>query len=121
MRIGKTTATLMISVSVFFDIVEAILAFFAIGLLINRVLVLIKWSIFLIWFWSNHVYVLKSPKRLKIAGVTFIAGLIPVIGALPEFTLGIVKIIHDIRQEDTLKDQSKKQERERMSSGRKRK
>lgn len=100
MRIGALQALLMIGVSVLFDIAELILAFFAIGLIINRIIVIVKWVIFLLWFWFNGVHIIRNPKRRATAGITAIAGLIPIIGALPEFTIGIILTIKDARRED---------------------
>ena len=103
MRISRFTAFLMVSISVFFDIIEFILALLAVGLILNTIIGIIKWFLFWLWFTLRGVKFFGNTKRLKIGAGAFILGLIPVINALPEFTVGIILTIRDVRKEDRVK------------------
>lgn len=103
MRIGRFTAISMVSVSVFFDLIEFILTLLAIGLILNTIIGMVKWFLFWLWFTLLGVKFFGNTKRLKIGAGTFILGLIPIINALPEFTTGILMTIRDVRKEDKVK------------------
>ena len=63
----------------------------------------IKWFLFWLWFTLRGVKFFGNTKRLKIGAGAFVIGLIPVINALPEFTVGIILTIRDVRKEDRVK------------------
>jgi hypothetical protein len=64
-----------------YDGVQAILAFFIIGLLINRFISLFAWLHFYTWFKIKSIHV--RGREMSISGV---AEMIPVLGALPIWT-----------------------------------
>lgn len=97
-KISNMMAVALITVAIAFDILEFGLAFWGVGLFLNRIIVVIKWIIFAIWLAFLGVSILDKPSRLATTGITGFAGLIPVVGALPEFTIGIIILIGTTRE-----------------------
>jgi len=104
-RIGNFTAVAMTTVALILDLIEIVLVFFGIGLIINRLITFVEYSIFILWFWMLDVNFTKltnknAEKRLIIMITTAVIEMIPGIGALPAFTFGVVRMIIVTRAED---------------------
>jgi len=105
-RIGNSTMVVMGIVAFLFDALEvALLAIFGIGLILNRLVVIIKWWIFWFWFGAHDVPFGKlnskdATRRFITMSITMIVGFIPGLGALPEFTFGIIILGILVRAED---------------------
>ena len=98
-------AVLMVLFAFLVDILELGLAISMVGLIINRLIVIIKWLVYTFWFYSLGVPIFKlsgkrAQRRALVLATTFIVGMIPVLGALPEFTLGILATVAMTRFED---------------------
>lgn len=98
-RIGKTKKFFMVSIAICFDILELILAVFLIGAVLNRFITLLEYFLYLMWFMFSKVQFTK-PKNLSRMGGTFLIEMIPVLGALPMFTVGVLMTINNSRRED---------------------
>jgi hypothetical protein len=104
-RIGNLTAIFMIVIAVILDIIEFVLAIFGIGLILNRALTFIEYSVFIFWFWMLGVSFTKfdnkhATRRFYWSLGSMILEFIPIIGALPAFTAGVVRTIFTVRAED---------------------
>lgn len=107
-RIGNFYATGIITLVSVFEVIEFLLVFlWGAGFIVNRILVPIKY--FIVWFLFRLKGVNltsfsgeKAKKRIITLATSFIIGMIPVLGLLPEFAIGIVIILILIRAEDTL-------------------
>jgi hypothetical protein len=75
------TKWFMLATALFYDGVQAILAFFVIGLLINRLITAFAWLHFYTWFKIRDIHV--RGREITSSGV---AEFIPIIGALPIWT-----------------------------------
>jgi predicted tellurium resistance membrane protein TerC len=104
-RIGKGVGIIYILLALIFDILEMVLAFFAIGLVVNRIITLIEYGLFFILFKIKGVLFFKKKTYTK-AG----AELIPVIGSLPIFTYNVWEVIRDSRKEDSTKKEKEVKE-----------
>ncbi len=109
-RISWTTAFLMISLTIVFDLTEIIIdwlgnltAAFGLGLLfwgLNIGGVIFMGLTFFVWFKIKNIPIFTSPKRIATSAITFIGEMIPVINNLPGWTIGIIVIIIISRSED---------------------
>lgn len=91
----------MIGVALFFDGVQAVLAFFGIGLILNSIVSIVAWLVFFLWLHAKGLSygaglkggltAAKSPAAINAA--TLLVGVIPFLNILPERTVGIVAII----------------------------
>lgn len=98
-RIGTGSAFLMVLFAVVCDTIEAIIAAVGVGLILNRFLTIFEYAI--LWPWLAVKGVKPMGKRqMKKFISTFGLELIPVVGALPIFTLGVFLIIRSSRKED---------------------
>ena len=79
----------MIAIALFLDAVQFVLAFFVIGLVINRVIIFFAWVAFWFWFKSLGVKLLGNTKKRVATIGGMIAEALPIIGALPAFTLAL--------------------------------
>jgi len=98
-RIGKTQRFFMVAIAMCFDLLELILAVFLVGAVLNRIITLIEYSIYILWFMFNKIKFTK-PKNLSRLGGTFFIEMIPVLGALPMFSVGVLMTINQSRRED---------------------
>jgi hypothetical protein len=107
-RISNSTMTVMVIIAFLFDLLEiALLLIWGIGLVLNRLVVFIKWWIFWFWFGAKDVPFAKldskkSVQRLAIMAITVLIGIIPGLGALPEFTVGIIALCLLVKAEDKI-------------------
>jgi hypothetical protein len=105
-RISNGTLTVMAIIAFLFDLLEiALLLIWGVGLVLNRLVVFVKWWIFWFWFGSKDVPFLKldskkSVQRFAVIGITSVIGIIPGLGALPEFTIGIIALGLLVKAED---------------------
>ncbi len=104
-RIGKFSMIAMVTAAMIFDLIEAGLGFLAIGLVLNRLIVVVKWFLFWFWFKIKDVHFTKlnsksASRRAVTAISTFLIGMIPILGILPEFTIGIIAMLLLVRVED---------------------
>ncbi len=105
-RIGVFDQTLMLMVAIFFDLLQVfLLFFFGVGLILNRFVTLIEYFIFTLWFFFQGVNIFGSGFFSK-SGSTFIGEIIPGLGSLPLFTLGVWMIIKQSQKEDREKKNS---------------
>lgn len=107
LRIDTFDQILMLMVAAFFDLIQILLLlFFGIGLILNRLVTIIEYFIFTIWFSFQGVNVFGSGFLNKTSS-TFIGEIIPGLGSLPLFTLGIWMIIKQSQKEDREKNNQK--------------
>lgn len=101
-KIGFFTILLMLGVAVVIDIVQFILALFVVGLVINRFISIFAFMLFFLWFLLNDVSFL-SGKRWLSRTISFFGSaggeLVPVVGALPLWTIGIYLTIRSANSE----------------------
>lgn len=96
----------MITFSIFFDLLEILLLFlFGVGLFLNRFITIIEYFIFSLWFFFKGVNVFGSKSIIKTSS-TFLGEMIPALGSLPLFSLGVWMIIKQSQKEDLEKEQS---------------
>jgi len=100
-RIGTLTATAMTTVALFIDGLQALLTFLIIGFIINPLIQIFAWILFYLWFHFNDVKMLEGGLR---KAILFFGGgileLIPIINALPVWTLTTGATILIVKQED---------------------
>lgn len=99
-RIGKITSFLMIFIAIILDIIEFILALFLVGAVVNRIMTILEYPGYWLWFKIKGVSFTKNRKIAGRMGSTFIAEIIPFIGALPMFTVGVWLTIKETIRED---------------------
>src|SRR3989344_2139954 len=88
--LNNTTIALMISVAIFYDVLQWLLAFIFMGWLVSIFALLT----FYVWFKMKGMSFMK-PKRFAAFGGSFIVELIPIINILPAWTLAIVLLALD--------------------------
>ena len=103
-RIGDMQSMLMISVAVVADGVQILLwLLFGVGLIANRFVTIFMFMTFAFWFVLNGVSFLtgsmSTQKMVRFFGASF-GEVIPVIGALPLWTLGIWLTLRSVKKED---------------------
>jgi len=131
-RIGNIQLIIMVLIALAFDAVEAILLFFGVGVVANRVITVLEYFIFGIWFWFNGVTLAKikvgkfakvskgatgtsqalskagakatavNLSKLLWTGGSLIAEMTPIVGGLPIFTLAVVRTAFLSRVEDII-------------------
>lgn len=105
-RINKFDEILMLAFSVSFDLLEILLLFlFGVGLLLNRFITVIEYFIFSLWFFFKGVNVFGSKSIMKTSS-TFLGEMIPALGSLPLFSLGVWMIIKQSQKEDMEKEEN---------------
>ena len=83
--LNNTTIALMISVAIFYDVLQWLLAFIFMGWLVSIFALLT----FYVWFKMKGMSFMK-PKRFAAFGGSFIVELIPIINILPAWTFAII-------------------------------
>jgi hypothetical protein len=101
-RIGSFTKFLMLSVALFFDILEFILEILLIGIIFNRIITILEYLIMWLWFKLKGVSFVGNPKISGRMGGTFILEMIPFLGSLPGFTFGVWSTIKQVGKEDSV-------------------
>jgi hypothetical protein len=100
-KIPNSTALFMIVVALIYDAIGAILDFLLIGIVLNPIFVTpFGWLHFYVWFKRREVNFMDSTKR---AITMFLMGLfeeIPILNALPGWTVGVIILIIIVRSED---------------------
>lgn len=92
-KINKSTAVMMVCVSIFIDLIQFLLNFIPIiGWIVIWIINLIVWLTFYIWFRARGVNFSGSKKANNLA-VAFVLELIPILDALPAWTFAVVSII----------------------------
>tara|TARA_B100001971_G_scaffold135384_1_gene125058 strand:- start:359 stop:751 length:393 start_codon:yes stop_codon:yes gene_type:complete len=111
-RIGNMQGWLMVAVAAAVDIVQILLVFFfGVGLLVNRFITIFAFMMFFFWFALNGVSFLTGKMSMKkmtrFFGTAF-GEIIPVLGALPLWALGIWLTIRSVREEDKVYNKTDK-------------
>lgn len=89
-EIGLVSSILMIIVALAFDTLEVLLTLLAgIGLVLNRVVTIIEYAVFWLWFKLYGIDFLNDSKTSKSMISTFLAEMIPGVGTLPLFSIGV--------------------------------
>lgn len=88
--LNNTTIALMVSVALFFDVLQWLLAFIFMGWLVSIFALLTFYT----WFKMRGMNFVR-PKRAALLGGGFIIELIPIINILPAWTLAIVLLALD--------------------------
>jgi len=83
--LGNPTIILMFVVAIFFDVTQWLLAF----IFMDWLLSIFAYLTFFIWFKIKGISFMK-PKRLFVAGTSFLLEIIPFIAALPALTAAVV-------------------------------
>lgn len=100
-RIPNTTAILMISVALLFDLIQFILTALFIGMILNPVIVTpLAWFTFFLWYKFRGVNITDKVSRFATMTVTPLIEFIPMINALPAWTLGVFIMISIVKAED---------------------
>ena len=111
-RIGNMQGWLMVAVAAAVDIVQILLVFFfGVGLLVNRFITIFAFMMFFFWFALNGVSFLTgkmSMKKMTRFFGTAVGEIIPVLGALPLWALGIWLTIRSVREEDKVYNKTDK-------------
>jgi hypothetical protein len=90
--IENHTAALMISVAVFFDILQWAMAFMAMDWLVS----IFAYLTFGLWFAMKGIPILTK-KRMGALGGSALIEMIPFVAALPAFTAAIVTVVLDAK------------------------
>ncbi len=99
-RISATMTLLLMMTAIFFDVFQAILTFAGgIGLIANRFISLFAMLSFGFWFVMLGVSLLNT-RRLAVSITTSLGEMIPFIGTLPLWTIGIAALIAMVKLED---------------------
>ena len=103
-RVGAAQSALMIGIAVVVDVVNIILVLVVgIGLVANRFIAIFVFMAFAFWFALNGVSFLTGrmsmQKMFRFFGPAF-GEMIPVIGALPLWSLGIWLTLRSVKKED---------------------
>ncbi|MEK7390641.1 MAG: hypothetical protein AAB635_00710 [Patescibacteria group bacterium] len=98
-HINNLTATLMISVAIFYDLIQALFDLLhlipvignVIATVITALLSVVAWLTFYVWFKMHGVH-FNSAKRAITMGAGFLIELMPILNILPAWTLAVVLI-----------------------------
>jgi hypothetical protein len=103
-RISKVTGSLMFSVALFYDALEFLLEWLAVGLVINPLIAIFAGLHFWLWFRLHGVDFMSSPKRMATKWITDIVEFIPTLDALVVaslgHTIGVLILLILVRIED---------------------
>jgi hypothetical protein len=99
-RISGGTKIIMLVFAFFLDLIELILAALIAGIFINRLITIFEYFIYWFWFKIKGVSFSSNAKMGRRFGGTAILEMIPVVGALPGFTLGVYMTIKEVEKED---------------------
>jgi len=105
-RVGVMQSALMIGIAVAVDIVNMLLLiFFGAGLIVNRFITIFVFMVFAFWFALNGVSFLTGrmsmQKMYRFFGPA-VGEMIPVIAALPLWSLGIWLTLRSVKKEDEI-------------------
>jgi Kef-type K+ transport system membrane component KefB len=105
-RVGTIQSILMIGIAIAIDIINIILVLVVgIGIIANRFITLFVFMVFAFWFALNGVSFLTGrmsmQKMFRFFGPAF-GEMIPVIGALPLWTIGIWLTLRSVKKEDEI-------------------
>lgn len=97
--VNNLTATLMISVAFFYDLVQALFDLLhfipvvgnVIATIVTALLSVVAWLTFYVWFKMHGVH-FHTAKRAITMGAGFLIELIPILNILPVWTLAVVLI-----------------------------
>ncbi len=108
-KLTTLTAGLMITVAVIFDIIQALLDLLHFIPLVGNIFAIISTSLLSVFAWLTFYLWMKikgidfaSPKRSLSLGGGFIFELIPILNALPGWTLAVILIIGSMRAEELI-------------------
>ena len=89
--LSNTTIVLMVSVALFYDVLQWLLGFLFMGWLVS----IVAWMTFYVWFKIRGLSFMK-PKRFATFGGSFIIEMIPIVGdILPTWTAAITYLALD--------------------------
>lgn len=103
-HINNVTATLMVSVALFYDLVQALFDLLhiipvvgnVIATVVTALLSVVAWLTFYVWFKMHGVH-FHTAKRAVTMGAGFLIELIPVLNILPAWTLAVILIFMTAR------------------------
>ncbi len=100
-RVDNTQAIFLISASLMVDVVQAIFDLVAVGAIINRIITIFVWPIFLTWFYFLGIKFTKgNGKNLGTSVIGMVIELIPGLDLLPGWTVATIRLIALSRRED---------------------
>ena len=91
------TIVFMVIVAIFFDMLQWLLAFVFMDWLVS----IFAYLTFFVWFRTYHISFMK-PKRVAIAGISFLLEIIPFVAMLPALTGAVVMIALDTKVKKVL-------------------
>ena len=107
-KISNTSAALMLSVATLYDGLQALLAFFLIGFLVNWLISIFAILTFFTWFKIKGVQ-LANIKKSAVLGLAAFLELTPA-GFIPSFVISVGIIIAITRTEDLLLSKKRQEE-----------
>lgn len=107
-KISNTSAGLMLSVAALYDAVQALLAFFVIGLFVNWIITIFAFLTFFTWFKIKGVQ-LANLKKSAVLGLGSFLELTPA-NFIPGWTVSVAIIIAITRTEDRLLSKKRQEE-----------
>lgn len=99
-RIKIWVAACMVIIALTVDGSQMVLTALGIGLVLGPILSVCAYTAFWIWFMILGVSFTSNPKKLFSFGGSGIAEIIPLFGALPVFTAGIITVVMLTMAED---------------------
>ncbi len=104
------TKILMISLALIFDIFEALITLLGIGVFITPILTAIEYMIFGVWFYFEGIKFTGKSNAGPAMMTTFFMEMVPILGALPGLTIGVIISIKSHEAELAEKESKKKEE-----------
>lgn len=100
-RIGGVTKFFMISLAVILDTIEVLLLLIlGSGVVFNRFITIFEYIVYGLWFGANGVFFENLGKDISKTLGTFLGEMVPIVGSMPFFTIGVILLISDSRKED---------------------
>ena len=90
----------MLVISLIFEFFSFLLNLTVVGSFFVWLVNGIAWAIFASWFWIKGISYIENPKLLRNFIISYLIGIIPIVNALPEVTVGLSAQILQIRKED---------------------
>lgn len=109
-RIGNTTAVMMICVALFFDALQILATVAVIGVVIGPLVSLFAFLTFFTWFKIKGIPFVAGRKRVGVWVLTGLAEFLPLLGAIPAVTLGIIAVILITKAEDKALSEERQQQ-----------
>src|SRR3989338_2693099 len=107
-RVTTITIVLMVSVSLFYDLIEAGLDLIPfVGWILSGFVGIFAWLTFYTWTSIKGWGMSDTVKKFLVSKVLPFIGIIPVINIVPEITTGVILTLIFIRAEDTLYNKTK--------------